>query len=345
MAKSPNQDLFGNSTMTFGEHLEELRGSLMRSMVALVIATLFGLLIAKSVVGFIKYPLEKSLHVHYSKLAKQELDELYGTDIDPEMALFIKESRMVFEEVYFETNELQRILGPPAGDVAAAQVDLNLEALLASKLPTPQSSMVKTRIWRQAEARLTVLNPTEGFVIWMKAGLVAGFVLSSPYIFYQIWIFVAAGLYPHEKRYVHIYMPFSLGLFLVGAAGAFVFVFKHVLNFLFSFARMMDIEPDLRISEVISFVLFLPLGFGVAFQLPLVMLFLHRIGIFQVEGYVEKWRIAILVIFVISMLLTPADPYSMMLMAGPLTGLYGLGILLCKWMPKGRNPFDEPYEP
>ena len=75
------------------------------------------------------------------------------------------------------------------------------------------------------------------------------------------------------------------------------------------------------------------------------MLFLHRIGIFTIEAYLEKWRVAILVIFVISMMLTPADPYSMMLMAMPLTGLYFLGLGLCKWMPRGRNPFDEAYEP
>ena len=182
-------------------------------------------------------------------------------------------------------------------------------------------------------------------MIWLKAGFVTGLIFASPYIFYQIWVFVAAGLYPQEQRYVYVFLPFSLGLFLAGAALAFFFVFGPVLDFLFSFARSMGIEPDLRISEVISFVLFLPLGFGIAFQLPLVMLLLNRIGIVSIEMYLDKLRIAILGIFVISMLLTPADPVSMLLMSGPLTGLYFLGIGLCKWMPRGRNPFDEAYEP
>ena len=182
-------------------------------------------------------------------------------------------------------------------------------------------------------------------MIWLKAGFVSGLLFASPYIFYQIWAFVAAGLYPHEQKYVYIFLPFSLALFLAGAALAFFFVFGPVLDFLFSFSRSMGIDPDLRISEVISFVLFLPLGFGIAFQLPLVMLLVNRIGIVSIETYLEKWRIAILGIFVISMLLTPADPISMMLMAGPLTALYFLGVGLCKWMPRGRNPFDEAYEP
>jgi sec-independent protein translocase protein TatC len=92
-------------------------------------------------------------------------------------------------------------------------------------------------------------------------------------------------------------------------------------------------------------VLFLPLGFGISFQLPLVMLFINRIGIVPVATYVQKWRIAILAIFVISMILTPADPISMLLMAGPLTILYFFGIMLCLWMPRNRNPFSEAYEP
>ena len=181
-------------------------------------------------------------------------------------------------------------------------------------------------------------------MIWMKAAFVTGVIVAAPYMFYEIWLFVAAGLYPHEKRYVHLFLPFSIFLFLGGAALAFFFAFGPVLKFLFSFNRMLNIDPDLRISEVISFVLVLPIGFGIAFQLPLVMLFLHRIGVISIRAYLEKWRIAILAIFVISMILTPADPISMCLMAVPLTGLYFLGVGLCQWLPRGQNPFAEAYE-
>ena len=85
----------------------------------------------------------------------------------------------------------------------------------------------------------------------------------------------------------------------------------------------------------------LPIGFGLAFQLPLVMLFLERIGIFTVESYLASWRISVLVIFVLSMVLTPADPYSMFLMALPLLFLYAGGVLMCKLMPRRKSPFDE----
>jgi sec-independent protein translocase protein TatC len=103
----------------------------------------------------------------------------------------------------------------------------------------------------------------------------------------------------------------------------------------------MGIAPQMRINDWLSFVMFLPLGFGIAFQLPLVMLFMNRIGLFTVEVYMSKWRIAVMVIFVIAMLLTPADPISMLLLAVPLTFLYFLGVAMCRWMPTPTNPFGE----
>ncbi len=181
-------------------------------------------------------------------------------------------------------------------------------------------------------------------MIWLKAAFFSGLLIASPYIFWQMWSFVAAGLYPHEKRYVHLFLPISLVLFWSGALLAFYFAFDYVLAFLFGFNRALNIEAELRISEWVEFVLFLPLGFGIAFQLPLVMFFLNRVGIFSIQAYLEKWRVAILVIFVISMVLTPADPVSMLLMAIPLSGLYFLGIGMAKWMPRGQNPFVDAYD-
>ena len=148
---------------------------------------------------------------------------------------------------------------------------------------------------------------------------------------------MAAGLYPHERRYIHVYLPASLGLFLAGAAMAFFVVFQPVLNILLAFNRSMGIDPDPRISEWLGFVLGLPLAFGLGFQLPLIMLFLERIGIFTVGNYLSRWRLAVLVIFIAAAVLTPADPgYSMMLMATPMTLLYFGGILLCKFLPRNK---------
>jgi len=153
-------------------------------------------------------------------------------------------------------------------------------------------------------------------------------------------------LYPHEKNQVYMYLPISLGLFFAGILLAYFFVFDPVLQFLFSFNARLGISPETRMNDWLGFFMFLPLGFGVAFQLPLVMLLLNRLGVITVGTYLSKWRIAIMIIFVVAMVLTPADPISMLLMAFPLTFLYFVGIGLCQWMPGRRaNPFGDVPEP
>ena len=99
----------------------------------------------------------------------------------------------------------------------------------------------------------------------------------------------------------------------------------------------LGVEFTPRLNDYMSFALMLPLGFGFAFQLPLVMLGLHRFGLVSVELFISQWRVAVLIIAFLSMVLTPAEIYSMIGLFVPLTGLYFFGILLCKYMPRGAG--------
>ena len=333
-----DEDLFQNSTMTFGEHLEELRVCLWRALIGLMIGFAVGLFVSPQVVDGIQKPLRKALEKHYKDQSvawveahKKELDDLaYPEDFIER----VEEEGLFPETVFVSPRELK------------SQLNLDLPSKEAAE--DDEEDLVELILWREIakdkRVRTSSLSAPEPFMIFVKGGLLVGVLLSSPWIFWQIWTFVAAGLYKNEKRYVHLFMPISFLLFAGGASLAFFFVFGPVLKFLFTFNEWLNIDPDVRISEWTGFVMMLPLGFGIAFQLPLVMLFMERIGIFSVKAYLSKWRIAILVIFVIAMFLTPADPTSMLLMAVPLTVLYFFGILLCKYMPKGRSPFDEPED-
>lgn len=117
-------------------------------------------------------------------------------------------------------------------------------------------------------------------------------------------------------------------------------MFPFVLGFLLQFSDDLKFQTQIRVADWINFAIMLPVMFGISFQLPLVMLFLERLSIFEVKDYREKRRIAIFVITVISMLLTPAEPYSMLMMMVPMILLYELGILICRWFPKPK-PFDD----
>jgi len=335
MSRKPNEDFFAHSTMSFGEHLEELRRALFKAVVGLVAGFLIGLIIANKVVAFIQTPLLDGLTRYYGDKDIAALEAKYGEEEVKEVSKYIKSESRTMDILYIERSQADEIARQFNGETVA---DL--------ELGKPDSSdMLKIRVWHPIKSKVTALNVQEAFMIWLKAAFVAGVIMSSPWVFYQIWIFVAAGLYPHEQKHVYIYLPMSLLLFLAGASLAFFFVFEPVIDFLFQFNRAMNIDPDPRISEWVSFVLFLPLGFGVAFQLPLVMLFLNRIGMLSVELYTRSWRTAILCIFVLSMFLTPSDPISMLMMAVPLTVLYFFGILLCIYMPQAKSPYKEGYDP
>ena len=216
-----------------------------------------------------------------------------------------------------------------------------ITSVFSQQMPVLKADLFTIEIWESGEFEPQSLGVAEGFTVWLKAGVFTSLVLAGPWIFFQLWSFVATGLYPHEKKYIHVFLPISIFLFVAGVLLAFYFVFQPVLGFLFSFNRAMGIAPQMRINDWLSFVMFLPLGFGLAFQLPLVMLFMNRIGLFSIQDYMSKWRLAVLVIFVLAMFLTPADPISMMLLAVPLTFLYFLGIAMCRWMPRAENPFGE----
>lgn len=205
-----------------------------------------------------------------------------------------------------------------------------------------KEDMLRVFVWHPLsdDDRMKVknFNPQESFVIYIKAAFLFGAVVASPFAFYFLWSFVAAGLYPHERKYIHTFLPASVGLFIAGASLAFFAVFPPVLRFFFGITKSMGQGIEPRISEWMSFVLLLPLGFGVAFQLPLVMLFLERIRIFTVKAYLAKWRVAVLLMAIAAMVLSPGgDPYSMMMMLGPLILLYFGGIALCHYFPANRG--------
>jgi sec-independent protein translocase protein TatC len=182
---------------------------------------------------------------------------------------------------------------------------------------------------------LSTLSVQEAFLAYFKVCMLCGFVLGSPWIFYQLWLFVAAGLYPHEKRFVHVFLPFSIGLFLIGVTVCQFLVLPKAIEALLWFNQWVGLEPDIRFNEWLGFAILMPLVFGISFQLPLVMLFLERIGVMTVASYLSVWKLAFFIIHVFAAVITPSiDIVSMECLALPMFGLYLLGVLLCKLRPR-----------
>ncbi len=188
----------------------------------------------------------------------------------------------------------------------------------------------------------TTLRAEEAFFVWFKVCLVCGFVLGSPMIFWEIWLFVAAGLYPEEKRLVHVYLPFSVGLFLIGVVICELFVIPKALEALLWFNEWLGFKPDIRLNDWLGFAIWMPVVFGLSFQTPMVMLFLNRIGLVQPETFAGGRRYAWFAMSVFAAMITPSvDAFSMLFLWVPMGLLYECGIFLMYLSPRQSMDEDE----
>ena len=165
------------------------------------------------------------------------------------------------------------------------------------------------------------------FFVPIKVTLMAAFVIALPYILYQIWGFVAPGLYAHERRFAIPLIVGSTLLFLLGMAFCYFFVFKTVFSFIASFAPK-SIMPAPDIEQYLSFVMSMFLAFGITFEVPIAVILLVKTGIVSVEKLREVRPYVIVGAFIVAAVITPPDGASQLMLAIPMCLLYEIGILI-----------------
>jgi len=302
--KTVKKDDLNATSMSFGEHIEELRSRLIKSLYGLIIGTVICLYYGNYILGFITKPLL----------------------------------------------------------VALAASGYNTELYLAS--------------------------PPEGFLTYVKICIYAGIFLASPWIFYQIWGFIAAGLYSHERRYVNVFMPFSTSLFILGGIFFIYIVAPLSFNFFINFSTKWQtpelsdniisrtllkmtsktyrivqpqennsttnpsteakekttepqsllkkplVKPLFTLQKYVSLVVSLALVFGIAFQMPLLVFFLGKSSLVSIETLRVNRKYVFFFIFVVAAIMTPPDVVSQVALGLPMYFLYELGILLIRIWPK-----------
>ncbi len=186
-----------------------------------------------------------------------------------------------------------------------------------------------------------VISP---FLVPMKVTLVLALILALPWVFYQIWAFIAPGLYTHEKRLVLPLVFSSSLLFMAGVAFCYFFVFGRVFQFIGEFApKSIAVTPD--IENYLDFVMSMCLAFGATFEVPVVVVILVRMGVVTVEKLKEIRPYAIVGAFAISAIVTPPDAISMLSLAIPMCLLYELGLLIAPIFERvTQAPLEDPEE-
>ena len=172
---------------------------------------------------------------------------------------------------------------------------------------------------------LGYLNPTDPFNLYLKVAALAGLFLTSPFVLYQVWMFISPGLYRNEKKYVVPFMVSTILLFLSGGYFGYRIVYPRALGFLIDIGK--QFQPMITIGEYTQLFLSIVLGMGLIFEMPILVFFLALMGIMSPEFMVKNFRYSILVIFIIAAIVTPTpDIVNMCVFAAPMIVLYGLSI-------------------
>lgn len=283
----PDEEEEGN--MSLLDHLGELRIRLTRSFIAIAVGMV-------ACYGF--------------------ADKMFDILMEPMIKVF--QDRMADKPTlplgFYE--DLRSALGQVLADKGfqhSEQIDIFINALQQSLMQVAQ------------EGHFQYTYPAEAFFSHIKIAIVAGIFLVSPYVFAQIWGFIAPGLYAHERKWMIPMALISAIFFSAGAGFGYFVVFPFGFEFFASFSTE-GIQFTPKLNEYLSFCLKLLFAFGFVFELPLFIFFLARMGMVSSAGLRAKRKYAILIGFITAAVLTPPDPFTQCLMAGPLIILYELGI-------------------
>ena len=339
-------DLFADTRMSFGEHIEDLRTHLVRAIKGLLFCLTIGFVldgigwatglnwlgIGKPMFGVITSPVREKLIAFYDRRLEKLKQESKTTD---QTAVGVGEPKSV--RLRFSPAARAALAGRPVAP-GEESIEVTVEILPIELYEATQQVQNKVR-----PPELAAMSVTETLIVYFKLSLICGFVLASPYVFWQIWSFVAAGLYSNEKRLVHVYLPLSVGLFLGGVVLCQFAVIPQSVEALLWFNEWLDVTPELRLSEWLSFAILMPVLFGLSFQTPLVMFVLERVGIMSLETYWQYWRISVFMLGVFAAVITPTpDAITWTCLFLPLVALYFLGIALCTIARRREPKFDVP---
>ena len=339
----------------FLEHLEDLRTTLTRMTIVLLITTVTCFLFRNDLMEIIRRPVA----VVWEASQKGALKDL-DTKIDIQTwenakraardaaALSPEQRTLYFEKASGDAEDLPFHAESVVYFRAALAIpDESLRQEFVDELPGIDERMrkqVKSLLVGNPEAGvdargklvlMQALNPTEGFMLSIKLAFFAGIVIAFPFLLYYLLQFILPGLHGTERRALFPAMAVGFGLFLIGVFFAYFYVLPRVLEFFYNFSGEMGIENEWRIGYYISFATQFTLIFGLSFELPVVVMTLVKLGIMNYEMMKKTRSYAILAIFVIAAIITPTpDAFTLCLLAGPMVILYEICIWLAYFINK-----------
>ena len=348
----------------FLEHLEDLRAMITRIVITLVISMVVCFAFQKQLMELLRRPVEqvwitqldaklpkssteipRPLNVDIWESAKQLEHAASGLDAEQREVFFknLGDSDLVFH--VRAVGLLRALLAVPENRRAAFLDAMDLRPGLREQVEVLAKTMPSTELEQRGNLKMmSALKPTETFMLSMKLSFYAGIVLAFPLLLLFILQFVLPGLHRHEKRVLWPAMAVGFGLFLGGVLFAYFGVLPRALEFFYEWSGSLGVSNDWRIGEYISFAMQFTLLFGLAFELPVVVMVFVKLGMLTYETMSSTRSYAIVAIFIAAAVLTPTpDIMTLLLMALPMIVLYEICIWLA-WLDRRNNRLAEERE-
>lgn len=324
--------------MSFLDHLDELRSRLIRSVLFVFVVFMGCWFVSDYIYNFLAIPVQRALAE--AQQHQVRLEGLTNSEtILPLSSLKVGDPPGRF--VFANETKIGASLVPPGTSVLAkvaidAQGQMGVftdEALFVGNQVIPKGVRLPLDFNAKPEAKpglddkLIVTSAMEPFSLYVKVSLYTALALAVPFLLWQIWAFVAPGLYPHERGYVTPFIGLSTISFVVGAAFAYYILFPPAARYLLGLGS--DFRLLLKADDYFDFIILVMLAMGVVFQMPAITYVLSRIGLVSARFLLRVWKTALIVILVAAAVLSPTnDIPNMMLFAAPMFILYGVSILI-----------------
>ncbi len=286
------------SSMSLGDHLEELRFRMILTLAGVVLGLVVCLFFGRYLITFLERPYNQAMGITQSQPIT-----------DPEQK------------------------APDSADNTGQKSANHIEDADSADDTTPDLKAVNNM---RPRIGLQTKKPAEGFVTYIKICLVFGLLLTSPWVFWQVWAFVSSGLYRHEQKFIHVVSPISALLFVVGALFFLFMVAPLAMTFFMKFNEALDLASFWMFEDYINMILMLMLVFGLAFQMPIAIVFAERMGLVSVEMLTNSRKYVIVALTLIAAMATPPDVISQISLFIPMYALFESGILACRFLNRGK---------
>jgi sec-independent protein translocase protein TatC len=342
--KETRQEELGGQ-MSFLEHFDELRKRLIRSIIFVFLAAMLAWFVSDRIYNFLARPVQRAL-AQAQQRRSVTIAGLNGQVSMAPLSSLKKDDRIRF--VFPEPTQLGRARIPAGASVVArldkdSQGNIGLftdEPLTAGNELIPKDVRLPIDLNKGYDTlpdpndKLVVTTALEPFALYVKVSLYAALAVSIPFLLWQIWAFVAPGLYPHERKYVTPFITLSSVFFVLGAATAYYLIFPPAAKYLLGLGQ--DFRLLLKADDYFDFIILLMLGMGLVAQMPAITYVLARMGLITARWMLKVWRVAIVTILIVAAIVSPTnDIPNMLLFALPMFLLYAISIVVA-WI-SGRE--------